>query len=344
VKVAVVTAHVPFVRGGAEALAEGLRGGLQAAGAQVELVGLPFAWHPPSRLLDSIVAARLWRIGEADRVIALKFPAYCLEHPDKVVWMLHQHRPAYDLWDHALGGLRQSAKGEATRDAVRRADGAWLGEARRVHTISRVVTDRLRRFNGIESTVLSPPLPDPSGWSAGPYGDYLFYPSRLAANKRQRLVVEAMRHVRSGARLVLAGAAATPADEEALRSAIARHGLGDRVTLIARWLPEAEKRELLAGALAVPFVPFDEDYGYVALEAAAAARPVIACTDSGGTELVVRDGETGIVCEPDPRAIAEAIDRLMADRREAQRLGRNARDLLESLDLRWERVAQELLA
>jgi glycosyltransferase involved in cell wall biosynthesis len=343
VKVAIATTHVPFVRGGAEALAEGLRDGLEAAGAQVEVVGLPFAWHPPSRLLDSVVAARLWRIAEADRVIALKFPAYCLEHPNKVVWLLHQHRPAYDLWDHPLGGLRQAGEGAAVRDAVRRADGAWLGEARRVHTISRVVADRLQRFNGIAATVLSPPLQDPSGFHAGPYGDYLFYPSRLAANKRQGLVIEAMRHVRSDARLVLAGAAATAADGDALRAAITRHGLGDRVTLIPRWLPEERKRELLAGALAVPFVPFDEDYGYVALEAAAAARPVIACTDSGGTELVVRDGETGIVCEPDPHAIAEAVDRLMADRGEAERLGRNAHELLASLDLRWERVAEELL-
>jgi glycosyltransferase involved in cell wall biosynthesis len=342
-KVAVATVQVPFVRGGAEVLAEGLEAALRAQGVEAELVRMPFRWHPPARTLDHLVAARTWRLEQADRVIALKFPAYHVPHPDKVVWLLHQHRFAYDLWGDPASGLTDSAEGRAVRDAVRRADDAWLPEARRIHTISPVVSERLWRFNGLQSSVLSPPLADPGRFRAGPYGDYVLYPSRLAGGKRQGLVVEALRHTRSRARLVLAGAAASAEELEALRGLVRRHGLGDRVTIIGRWIEEQEKLELLAGALAVAFVPFDEDYGYVALEAAAAARAVITCTDSGGARLLVREGETGLVCAPDPWAIAEAIDRLMLDRREAARLGRGAREQLDALDLRWDRVVQELL-
>jgi glycosyltransferase involved in cell wall biosynthesis len=342
-RVAIATAQVPFVRGGAEILTEGLLAALREHGVEAELVPLPFQWHPPARLLDHVLATRLWRLDGADRVIGMKFPAYLVPHRDKVLWLMHQHRAAYDLWGERAGGLPDTAEGRAVRDAVRRADAAWLPEARRVHTLSPVVSGRLHRFNGIASTPLLPPLADPGAFRAGAYGDYVFAPSRLSPSKRQGLLVEAMRHVRSGARLVLAGAAATAAELETLRAAVRRHGLGDRVTILGRWIPEHEKVELLAGALAVAFVPRDEDYGYVTLEAAAAARATITCTDSGGPTLFVRDGETGRVCLPDPRALAEAIDALMGDRREAARLGANARDRLAALDLRWDRVVEELL-
>ncbi len=342
-RVAIATAQVPFVRGGAEAHAEGLLGALREHGADAELVNLPFRWYPTDRLLDHIVAARLWRLDDADRVIGLKFPAYLVPHPSKVLWLMHQHRPAYDLWNDQANGLRDTGEGRAVRDAVRRADDAWLPEALRIYTTSPVVSDRLRRFNDIASTPLHPPLVDPGTFRSGPYGDYVFAPSRLASTKRQRLLIEAMRHVRSSARLVIAGPAASPADLATLRATVRRHDLGDRVTILGRWISEREKLDLYAGARAVAFVPRDEDYGYVTLEAAAAARPTITCTDAGGPALFVRDGDTGLVRPPEPRALADAIDGLMADRREAARLGANARDQLIALDLRWDRVVEELL-
>ena len=41
----------------------------------------------------------------ADLVHGMGIPAYLIPHPDKVIWLLHQHRAAYDLWEHSLGGL-----------------------------------------------------------------------------------------------------------------------------------------------------------------------------------------------------------------------------------------------
>ena len=67
---------------------------------------------------------------------------------------------------------------------------------------------------------------------------------------------------------------------------------------------------LLARCLGVVFTPYDEDYGYVTLESFLASKPVITCTDSGGPVELVEDGVSGWVTEPDPRSVAEAIDRL----------------------------------
>ena len=64
--------------------------------------------------------------------------------------------------------------------------------------------------------------------------------------------------------------------------------------------------DLYAGALAVAYPPFDEDFGYVTLEAFLARKPVLTATDSGGPLEFVEDGVNGFVCPPDPRAFAEA--------------------------------------
>src|SRR5689334_11583574 len=100
--VVIVTAQVPFVRGGAEVMAEGLRRALLAEGHRADVVAVPFKWYPPKRIPEHMLACRLLDLSEAngdpvDRVIGLKFPAYLVRHPRKVVWLMHQHRQAYEL-------------------------------------------------------------------------------------------------------------------------------------------------------------------------------------------------------------------------------------------------------
>jgi hypothetical protein len=109
-RILITTVQVPFIRGGAEILAEGLRDALRSEGHEAEIVAIPFKWYPPERILEQILACRLLDITETmgmpiDRVIGLKFPAYFIPHTNKVLWILHQHRTAYDLWDHTLSDL-----------------------------------------------------------------------------------------------------------------------------------------------------------------------------------------------------------------------------------------------
>jgi len=82
----------------------------------------------------------LWRLADLtesdgvpiDRVIATKFPAYCVRHPNKVAWVLHQFSQAYD-YDHTeLGQFSDSPEDRAKPRAVERLDAVALGEARRV--------------------------------------------------------------------------------------------------------------------------------------------------------------------------------------------------------------------
>jgi glycosyltransferase involved in cell wall biosynthesis len=342
-KVAVLNTQVPFVRGGAEQLADGLVAALRSASHEVDLLRLPFRWYPDQEILDHMLAARMLRLEAADLVIGLKFPAYCVPHPNKVMWVLHQHRQAYDLWGTPWQGIADSGEGRAVRDAIRVADARCVEESRAVYTISGRVAERMRHYNGLDAGVLYPALLD-DGYRNGPDGDYLFYPSRINALKRQLLAVEAMRSVRADVRLVLAGDADTPEDRTQLTELLADPELAGRVQWLDGWIPHERKVELMAGALGCLFLPFDEDYGYVTIESFQSGKPVITCTDAGGPLEFVRDGETGMVAEPNAGALAEAIDRLAGDRELARRMGSAARASLDELGISWDHVVATLTA
>ncbi|MEZ5170888.1 MAG: glycosyltransferase family 4 protein [Acidimicrobiia bacterium] len=341
-KICVCGAQVPFVRGGAELHMENLTAALRDAGHDAELVRLPTAWDR-ERIFDAALAWRLVPL-DTDLVIATNFPSYFARHPNKVVWLFHQHRAAYDAADSAWSdfGLDDDAL-EAQR---RLAD--WdtraLEEAQHRFTTSGVVADRLARYNGLDATPLyhPPPLFDElrerGANRTGTTGDYVFCATRLDANKRPELLVEAAKHLSSSTRIVIAGKGSM---ETELRDRIDALGVGDRVEL-AGFVSDRDLVDLYADALGVVYVPFDEDYGYVTLQAFAAGAPVITAHDSGGTLEWVEDGATGSVTDGSAEEIAAAIDRLATDPAEAARRGAAGHDRVRDLD--WVGVVSTLTA
>ena len=348
-RVAVLHPQTAFVRGGAETHAETLVRALRAAGHDADLVQIAGKWYPASQLAHQMAVWRSFDITESnglkvDAVIALKFPAYLVEHERKIVWLVHQHRTAYELWDHPVyADLSRQDDGPAVRDMVWNADRLALNEAKRVFTNSKNVKERLWTSLRISSEALY----HPSGvaehlldaGSPGDLGDYVVFPSRMESLKRQGLVVEAMAHVKSGVRLVLVGKGP---DESQLREQIEQLGLHDRVRMEIA-VPDERLYQLYEGALAVYYGPFDEDYGYVTLEGFAAERPVVTLTDSGGPLEFVADGETGLVCAPESRSVAEAFDRLFADRETARQMGKAGNALVRAEVPRWPDVVARLL-
>jgi glycosyltransferase involved in cell wall biosynthesis len=344
-KVAVVNNQAPFLRGGAELLAEWLVEALRERGHEGQVVRIPFGWTPPERIVESMLAARLVRLPNVDRVVALKFPAYYVPHDDKVLWLLHQFRQAHELWNTDKQGLPGTPEARGIRDAVRVADRTLLAETGAIYTNSRIVGDRLRDSTGLESTVLFPPLREPELYRCEGYEPFVFYPSRITSFKRQYLAVEAMAHIPSAVRLVVAGAPESLEEEARLRHVIKAQSLGGRVELLTGWLDEGVKRDLMARAAAVLYIPFDEDsYGYVTLEAFHSRKPVITCSDSGGTDEVVHDGVTGWVCEPDPESIAAAIAEAAGNPQEARRRGEAGLELIGGMGISWDHVVATLTA
>jgi glycosyltransferase involved in cell wall biosynthesis len=348
VRIAICHPQTPFSRGGGEFHTEGLARALRAAGHDVDILPIPFKWYPPEELVHQMGLWRSLDLSEAngmpiDMVIALKFPAYFVRHPRKVVWLIHQHRAAYELWDHPVfGDLAMAPEGRDVRDLIWKGDRVALAEARRIFTNSANVHDRLRESLGMAAEVLyhrSPMTEVLLKSQPNEYGDYVLYPSRLEPLKRQALVAESMRHVQENVRLVLVG---TGSDEEKLRGLVDRRGLADRVTLEGV-VSDERLAELYRGALGVYYGPYDEDYGYVTLEGMAARRPVVTTSDSGGPLEFVRDGENGLVIPPKPRAIAALFDRLAGDRDAARAMGEAGHKLIGDTVPSWPEVVARIL-
>ena len=344
-KIGLVSSAVPLVFGGGRFIVDWLREKLEERGHRVETVFVPTV-DTPDTLLQQMAAFRLLRLEEHfERVVTFRPPSHVVRHPCKVVWFIHHMRVFYDLWGTEYKAMPDSAPLRALRAAVIRADTAALREARRVFANSRVVGDRLRRYNGIGSEVLYPPVLRPELFAAGEHGDEVVCVCRVEPHKRQHLLVEAMRHARSPVRLRICGVGTSAEYVESLRRAAAEGGAADRVVVEDRWITEEEKAARLEHALAAAYVPFDEDsYGYPTIEAAHARRCTVTLSDSGGVAEFVEDGVTGLVAEPEPAALAAAFDRLHADRALARRLGANAADRVAELGIDWDAVVEKLLA
>ena len=341
--VLVCEAQVPFVHGGAELHVRGLVKELTRRGYRAEKVSVPFKWYPKTELLAQAAAWRLIDLSESngeriDTVIATKFPTYFVRHPRKVTWLFHQYRAIYDLFDTPYSEFTHSEADVRVRDRLIGLDTDVLGESARLFANARNTAARLARYNGLTAEPLYHPPPLAEKITPGPFGDYVLSVGRLEGNKRVELIVRAMAHADRRTRLIVAGEGPLRAQ---LKAAAADAGCADRVTF-AGAVPEAELIALYAGALAVVFPPFDEDYGYVTLEAFLARKPVITTTDAGGPLEFVEDGVNGLIADPTPEALGAAIARLAADPRTAQSLG--AAGYERARTITWDGVVDRLMA
>jgi glycosyltransferase involved in cell wall biosynthesis len=223
-----------------------------------------------------------------------------------VAWLFHQHREAYDLRGTPFSSFSDRPEDARVQDAIKAMDEAALSECRELFTISRNVADRLSRYNGLHGTPLYPPPHHLGRYRGEAFGDYLFYAGRLDRLKRLDLAIDAMKRARPGARLKIAGEG--PLREE-LRKQIVGLGVEDRVELLG-FVSADDLIALYAGCRAAYYAPLNEDYGYVTVEAFLSGKPVLTTKDAGGPLEFVTDGESGLVAEPTPEALAAAIDHL----------------------------------
>jgi len=251
---------------------------------------------------------------------------------------MHQYRAAYDLCGTEYADFDHRDEDTAVRERVRALDREMLGECAAVYTISQTTSDRLTRFNGIPSAPLYHPSPLAPRLRSGAYGDYFLSVGRLETVKRVDLAIAAMALVPPPTRLLIAGEGTY---RHGLERQIEELGLGDRVTLLGAVDDEALV-DLYAGARGVVFAPFDEDYGYVTLEAFEARRPVVTASDSGGVLEFVQHDVNGLVCPPDATAIGACLADLAARPDRAARLGEAGYDSTRAIS--WDGVVAALTA
>ena len=335
--VLVCATQMPFMRGGLELMVENLVGALEAAGHRAEAVSVPAAWDR-ERVFDAAMAWRMVPL-DADLVIPVNFPAYFARHPNKVTWLAHQHRAAYDglgqewsdigLDDASLSDHRQLVDWDIRA----------LSESRNRFTISGVVAERMRRWCGLSAVPLyqPPPLADRLKPRSAGVGDHIFCPTRLEGNKRPGLFLEGLAAMQHRVPAVLAGRGSL---SESLAVDIERLRLDGRVQMPG-FVSDDALVDLFRDATAVVYAPFDEDYGFVTLQAFLAGVPVVTAADSGGVLEWVEHEVTGLVTDGTPESMGAALDRLVSDPDLAKRLGAAGRQRVVGLS--WEHVVNTLL-
>ncbi|MFG6501338.1 glycosyltransferase [Sulfitobacter sp. 1A15106] len=346
-RVGVVRTQVPFVTGGAERHAASLVSALRHYGHEACEITLPFKWYPVETLTDSILAARLTDLSEAegvpiDMMIGLKFPAYLARHPNPVFWLIHQHRQAYDQWDAGTSDLLDSSEGMMARDMIRAEDRAAFARSQRpIYANSQNVAGRLKTYLGLPSTPLYHPPPLADRMTQDAFGDYLFAPGRLNPSKRVDLMLRALAKTPGPMRLVIAGVPENPAYLDDLRELAAALGISGRVD----WLGGIDNETMIrhyAQARGVVFTPQDEDLGYITLEAMLSGKPVITTTDAGGPLEFISHKQQGLITTPDAEALSKAFTMLYEDASLAETMGQAGLERYQSMQISWEHVVETL--
>jgi glycosyltransferase involved in cell wall biosynthesis len=340
--IVVCEAQVPFVHGGAESHVRELIRELRARGHLAELVSVPFKWYPKEEILPHAAAWRLLDLSESngrpvDLVIASKFPSYFVRHSRKVAWLIHQYRAAYELCGTAYSDFSHTELDVGLRDTLITLDTQMLGECRTIFSNARNTAARLKKFNGLTAEPLYHPSRLAPRLRAGTYADYVLSVGRIESVKRVELIVRAMAAVHPALRLLVAG---DGTQRQHAERAAEHAGVSDRTTFLGT-VQDDELIELYADALAVVYPPYDEDFGYVTLEAFLARKPVITCVDSGGPTEFVSSGVNGWICEPEPAALAAAINAASDDRARTARMGDAGHDLARTIT--WDGVIEKLL-
>ena len=372
---------IPLVLGGAENLWWGLQDHFNNETAhQCDIISVPSPENSFDALTKSYETFSKLDLSGYECVISGKYPAWMVRHPNHVCYMLHRLRGLYDTYNRAqydetvladpalkpvmdlivcgpdplsehqvpelfarlkavmefdMPDAARAFPGPFSRAVIHFLDAVALSAERisRYGAISGTIAKRKDYFpDGVQVDVLFPP-PHMDRYFCGG-ADYFFTSSRLDGPKRIDLIIKAMKWVETDLPLLIAGSGP---EEEALK---ALAGDDPRIRFLG-YVADDDMPGLYANARAVPFVPADEDYGLVTIEAMKSAKPVVTLHDSGGPSELITDEQTGFICPPDIDALASAMQRLASDPDLAARMGKQALETSKAIN--WGGVTDGLM-
>jgi glycosyltransferase involved in cell wall biosynthesis len=337
-RVAIVTPRMASgERGGAEALYRGLLNAFREASHEADEIAVESDESSFDAVLESYARFYALDLRDYDLVVSTKAPTFMVSHPNHASYLLHTLRVFYDMFAHEYG--EGTAEQRAQRQAIHALDrfGLRQGRIRRHfsngHTTYRRLVEASPWWQEVGFAALHHP-PALSGFKGSRRQDFILLPGRLHRWKRAHLIIDAYKHLKRDVPLLITG---TGEDEAGLRKAAA----GDRRIQFLGGVSEAELVDLYADALLVPFVPRQEDYGLVTIEAFKSSKPVLTCSDSGETLEFVRDGVNGYVVEPDARAIAARLTDAIDHRRAAASMGAAGQRSVSHIA--WEPIVEALI-
>lgn len=372
---------VPFTMGGMENMLSGLYRAInELTPHQAELIKLPVQEGTFWDLIDSYYQFYTLDLSHFDVILAAKYPAWMVQHDNCIFYVAHRLRGLYDTY-HLMDLPNDVPHGEPEIDKIMNYMDANPGPSTlddffamlftlrknsgRVESsyfsfpgpfIRRIVhymdnyafrARRAPRYAALSNTVKAradyfPADADvrtvylPASGKSFLAGEtkHIFMVSRLDAPKRIDLLIRAMKYVKADIPLYIAGTGPEKTHLESLAAG------DDRIRFLG-FVSDEDVDRYYADSLVIPYFPYEEDYGLITIEAMMHHKPVITTTDAGGPTEFVKDGETGFVVKPTPRAVAAQIDYLAAHPEEAVRMGEAGFETVAPIT--WEKTIRDLL-
>lgn len=331
------------------------------------LAGLPLPrslWfqHPEYfSYLANVARVDALRIDHASVVVTTQPPTYLLDHPRVVALTYHQARVFYELSEaYISSGYSPAALHREATAQVRLVDRLRLPPTHTWLAGSAEVAGRLAATWGVAADVFQANAQEPPDRAVAerydPAGPALCV-SRHAWPKRTELAALAG-ICDTGGRTELVGGGGRQPYVEALAgrfggdpagAALAPDALiwlnrGDPSSLPGGPIPDrlrirghldrAQVVDAFRRASVVVAPAHREDYGLTVLEAFAFGRPVVVCHDGGGLVELVEGTGAGLVVEPRPQAIADAVASLRDDPERARAMAERAFAVATELERR----------
>lgn len=190
--------------------------------------------------------------------------------------------------------------------------------------------------NGIDLKTWKPSPSEATRQAYGIDGDYILFVGRASRQKGMEHLLEAMKHVNPGVRLVCCTSA--PDTPQLQQEIAAKVKETPRCLWINTLLREEQYIELYSHCAVFACPSVYEPFGIINLEAMACERPVVASAVGGIPEVVV-PGITGLLVPPaDPSALAGALNAVLGDRATARQMGLAGRRRVEE-HFSWTSIA-----
>ena len=299
---------------GEDRFIQGVSSAMEERGFDVEIISVVHDESSYEAVSDTYARYAALDMSGFGGVICSNIPSCLVPHPNKVCYLLRTARQFYDAFE--IGQDDPASELRRLRRHIQELDRDALNKARSVFVAGYEIRMRLLKYLGTDSEVLYP-CTTLGGLKSASY-EFLLLPGRLHPMKRQDLVVAAMEQVKNPVELLICGAGESEASLRSMASKMTNiHFLGR--------VDDERLADLYSRAIAVPYVPIGEDFGFVALETALSGKPIITCTDSGEPARMVFDARSGFIVPPDPKEIARCIDIFVANPGIAAEMGRVGR-------------------
>jgi glycosyltransferase involved in cell wall biosynthesis len=340
-KIAVVTPkNISGERGGAENLYEGLVRVLNERGHDAVQIEVLVDESSFEGILEAYCNCYYLDLDDYDLVISTKAPTYMVRHRNHISYLLHTIRVFYDMFDKEFD-IKDKER-QKQRRLIHEFDkyGMHPSRIKKHCVIGETVAKRLKDsdsfWDEIKFDIIYPAVIE-LNYMKPKRGEFVFLPGRLHKWKRVDLVINAMKYVDYNTKLLIAG---DGEEYKKLKNLVRELELEKRVEFLGK-ISNEELVEMYSRSIVVPFIPMGEDYGYITIEAFKSKKPVITCHDSGEPSLIVEDGISGFVVDPDPKIIAEKINYLIENPDKAECMGENGYHSVESIT--WENVVGVIL-